>query len=169
MVINVSGLRFETLKSTLERYPHTLLGNNQRRSSFYDKKRDEYFFDRHRLCFEAILYYYQSMGRLRRPDHVSLDTFLEEITFFDLGSDALKQVRKDEDLGEAKQVKLPRNGFRRHLWANLEYTQYSMTAKIINTISILFILLSAIGLAMQTLPKTPETSDDLCKYEGDGN
>ncbi|CAF4356195.1 unnamed protein product, partial [Adineta steineri] len=51
IIINVSGLRFETLKTTLERYPQTLLGNIRRRSLFYDKKQDEYFFDRHRTCF----------------------------------------------------------------------------------------------------------------------
>ncbi|CAF4144050.1 unnamed protein product [Rotaria sp. Silwood2] len=168
IVINVSGLRFETYRSTLERYPNTLLGNIQRRSCFYDKKNDEYFFDRHRLCFEAILYFYQSSGRLRRPDHVSLDTFLEEITYFDLGLDALRQVRKDEDLEEAKKVKLPQNRFCRQLWANLEYPQYSMTAKIINIFSIIFILLSAIELAIQTLPNYRGTHHNRCEYEGDG-
>ncbi|CAF0823308.1 unnamed protein product [Rotaria sordida] len=168
IIINVSGLRFETYKSTLERYPDTLLGNIQRRSCYYDKKHDEYFFDRHRLCFEAILYFYQSSGRLRRPENVSLDTFLEEITYFDLGLDALRQVRKDEELEEAKKVKLPENRFCRQLWANLEYPQYSMTAKIINIFSIIFILLSAIELAIQTLPNYRGTHNNRCEYEGDG-
>ncbi|CAF4266127.1 unnamed protein product [Rotaria socialis] len=151
IVINISGLRFETFKSTLERYPNTLIGNVQRRAYFYDKIRDEYFFDRHRLCFESILYFYQS-GRLRRPDNVALDTFLEEITFFDLGVDALRQVRKDENVEEAQKITLPQNQFCRHVWANLEYPQYSMTAKIINIFSVIFILLSAFVLAFETVP-----------------
>lgn len=33
---------------------------------FFDPSRNEYFFDRNRNCFDAILYYYQSGGRLRR-------------------------------------------------------------------------------------------------------
>jgi hypothetical protein len=168
IVINVSGLHFETLKSTLERYPNTLLGNIHRRSVYFDTKHDEYFFDRHRLCFEAILYYYQSYGRLRRPEYVPVDTFLEEITFFDLGADALKQVRKDEDLEEAEKVQLPKNRFYRHLWANLEYPQYSMTAKIINIFSMIFILLSAIELAVETLPNNRGAYDNRCEQEGDG-
>ncbi|CAF3778645.1 unnamed protein product [Rotaria magnacalcarata] len=151
IVINISGLRFETFKSTLERHPNTLIGNVQRRAYFYDKIHDEYFFDRHRLCFESILYFYQS-GRLRRPDNVALDTFLEEITFFDLGVDALRQVRKDENVEEAQKVTLPQNQFCRHVWANLEYPQYSMTAKIINIFSVILILLSAFGLAFETVP-----------------
>ncbi len=168
IVINVSGSHFETLKSTLERYPNTLLGDCRRRSLFYDKKRDEYFFDRHRLCFESILYYYQSHGRLRRPEHVPLDTFFEEINFFDLGLNAIMQVRKDEDLEEVKKVQLPTNRFYRHLWANLEYPQYSMTAKIINLFSIVFILLSATGLAVETLPSHRGVYNNQCEQDGDG-
>jgi len=123
IVINVSGSHFETLKSTLERYPNTLLGDCRRRSLFYDKKRDEYFFDRHRLCFESILYYYQSHGRLRRPQNVPLDTFLEEITFFDLGSNALEQVQQAENLEEARKIQLPKNSICRFIWTTLEYPQ----------------------------------------------
>ncbi|UJR30489.1 hypothetical protein I4U23_018022 [Adineta vaga] len=168
IVINVGGLRFETLKSTLERYPQTLLGNKRRRSFFYDENHDEYFFDRHRSCFEAILYFYQSHGRLRRPENIPLDIFLEEINYFDLGSDALQQVRKDEDLEEVKKVQLPHNRFCRHLWANLEYPQYSMTAKIINIFSMIFISISAIELALETLPKYRLTYNSQCEQEGDG-
>ncbi|CAF4682164.1 unnamed protein product [Rotaria sp. Silwood1] len=113
IIINISGLRFETFKSTLEVYPNTLLGNAKRRKHYYDNVLNEYFFDRHRECFEAILYYYQSKGRLRRPNSVPLDTFLEEITFFDLGQDALAQVRKDENLKEVEKAQLPRNRCRR--------------------------------------------------------
>lgn len=43
---------------------------------YYDHKRNEYFFDRSRTCFDAILYYYQSAGRLRRPVNVSLGEHL---------------------------------------------------------------------------------------------
>lgn len=168
VVINVGGLRFETLKTTLDRYPQTLLGDQRRRALFYDKIQNEYFFDRHRLCFEAILYYYQSHGRLRRPENVPLDIFLEEINYFDLGCDALQQVREDEDLQLATKVHLPKNRFFRHLWANLEYPQYSMTAKIINIVSILFILVSAVELAVETLPKYRLAHNNRCEQEGDG-
>jgi potassium voltage-gated channel Shaker-related subfamily A member 7 len=168
IIINVSGTRYETFQSTLERYPDTLLGNQQHRALFYDRQSNEYFFDRHRSCFEAILYYYQSHGRLRRPDHVPMDTFLDEITFFELGVDALAQVRRDEELEEAQKVHLPSNRFYRHLWANLEYPQYSMAAKILNLFSIVLILLSAIELAVETLPKYRGTLDSRCRFDADG-
>ena len=38
---------------------------------YYDPVHDEYFFDRHRNCFEAIIYYYQSGGRLRRCANIN--------------------------------------------------------------------------------------------------
>ena len=85
VVINVSGLRYETRASTLQRYPHTLLGDKHRRARFFDYMNNEYFFERHRSSFEAVLYFYQSGGRLARPEHISAEIFLEEIKFFDLG------------------------------------------------------------------------------------
>ncbi|CAF4212485.1 unnamed protein product, partial [Rotaria sordida] len=80
IIINVCGQRYETWRTTLELYPDTLLGNEKKRKYYYDKNRKEYFFDRHRGCFEAILYYYQSHGRLRRPEYIPLDIFIEEVT-----------------------------------------------------------------------------------------
>jgi len=59
VIINVSGLRFETRMSTLDRFPNTLLGDARKRDRYYDRLRDEYFFDRDRTSFDSILYYYQ--------------------------------------------------------------------------------------------------------------
>ena len=59
IVINVSGLRFETRTSTLDRFPDTLLGDARKRDRYYDRLRNEYFFDRDRTSFDSILYYYQ--------------------------------------------------------------------------------------------------------------
>jgi len=59
IVINVSGMRVETRLRTLSRFPDTLLGNERKRARYFDPLRNEYFFDRNRLGFDAILYYYQ--------------------------------------------------------------------------------------------------------------
>lgn len=73
VIINISGLRYETRRRTLERFPDTLLGDARRRDRYYDTSRHEYFFDRNRMSFDAVLYYYQSGGRLRRPINVPLE------------------------------------------------------------------------------------------------
>ncbi|CAF1104491.1 unnamed protein product [Didymodactylos carnosus] len=163
--INVSGGHFETHRSTLELYPHTLLGNRKRLKPYYDKVHDEYFFDRHQASFHSILYYYQSQGRLRRPQSVPLDTFLEEVTFFELGLQALQQVRNDENVKETRKIRLPRNRLRRHMWANMEYPEYSISAKIFNFVSMCMILLSCIALAVETLPEYNGLYDNICQIE----
>jgi len=45
--------------STLSRFPDTLLGDARKRDRYYDRLRNEYFFDRDRTSFDSILYYYQ--------------------------------------------------------------------------------------------------------------
>ena len=167
IIINVCGDRYETHRTTLELYPDTLLGNRKRRKYYYDKIRNEYFFDRNRACFEAILYYYQSNGRLRRPTYVPIDIFLEEVTFFQLGEEALDQLRKDENIKEVKKIHLPKNRFRRHLWATMEYPEYSVTAKVVNVLSLVIILISIIALAVETLPQYVNMVPIACQKEKD--
>ena len=101
-MFQVSGLRFETQLRTLNQFPDTLLGDPARRIRYFDPLRNEYFFDRNRPSFDAILYYYQSGGRLRRPVNVPLDVFSEEIKFYELGEYAINKFRCD--LFKASQV-----------------------------------------------------------------
>jgi len=84
--INVCGLVFETDSAVLDRHPTTLLGNWRRRLRFYDSSRNELFIDRHRPSFEAVFTYYQTGGRLRRPQNVPDDVFIEELAFYELES-----------------------------------------------------------------------------------
>ncbi|CAL8306384.1 unnamed protein product [Boreogadus saida] len=82
LAINVSGMRYETRLRTLAQFPDSLLGDPRRRLRYFDPLRNELFLDRNRSCFDAILYFYQSGGRLRRPANVPLDVFLEEAYFY---------------------------------------------------------------------------------------
>ncbi len=85
-----------------------------------------------------------------------------------MGSDALEQVQQAENLEEAQKVHLPKNRICRIIWATLEYPQYSIIAKIVNIISLFFILLSAVGLAVETLPTYHRATNDQCQNEADG-
>lgn len=82
VVINVSGMTFETKEKTLRRFPDTLLGSPSRRKQYYNPDVQEYFFNRHRVAFESILFYYQSGGRLVWPDDIPASVFTEEVEFF---------------------------------------------------------------------------------------
>ncbi|PIO66718.1 K+ channel tetramerization domain protein, partial [Teladorsagia circumcincta] len=60
--INISGRKFETWKNTLEKFPETLLGSNEK-EFFYDEDTGEYFFDRDPDIFRHILTFYRT-GKL---------------------------------------------------------------------------------------------------------
>ena len=149
----------------MQLYPDTLLGNPERRKLFWNAQTGEYFFDRHRACFEAILYYYQSHGRIRRPEFVPLDTFMEEVAFFELGTEATNQVRKVENLKVVKERPMPRQVWRWYLWYYFEYPQHSLLARVINIISMIFTILSCVALAVESLPVYTDYWDNICKLQ----
>ena len=66
--INVSGHRFETWRHTLDKYPDTLLGSDEK-EFFYDEQREEYFFDRDPELFRSVLAFYRT-GKLHYPKQV---------------------------------------------------------------------------------------------------
>ncbi|XP_036319179.1 potassium voltage-gated channel protein Shaker [Rhagoletis pomonella] len=153
VVINVSGLRFETQLRTLNQFPDTLLGDPARRLRYFDPLRNEYFFDRSRPSFDAILYYYQSGGRLRRPVNVPLDVFSEEIKFYELGDQAINKFREDEGFIKEEERPLPDNENQRKVWLLFEYPESSQAARVVAIISVFVILLSIVIFCLETLPE----------------
>ncbi|XP_068121661.1 potassium voltage-gated channel subfamily A member 2 [Hyperolius riggenbachi] len=152
VVINISGLRFETQLKTLSQFPETLLGDPKKRMRYFDPLRNEYFFDRNRPSFDAILYYYQSGGRLRRPVNVPLDIFSEEIRFYELGEEAMEIFREDEGYIKEEERPLPDNEFQKQVWLLFEYPESSGPARIIAIISVMVILISIVSFCLETLP-----------------
>ncbi|XP_067876131.1 potassium voltage-gated channel subfamily A member 2-like [Heterodontus francisci] len=159
VVINVSGLRFETQIKTLRQFPDTLLGDPQRRIRYFDPLRNEYFFDRNRPSFDAILYYYQSGGRLKRPNSVSLEVFMEELRFYELGDEAMTRFREDEGFLKEEEKPMPNNEFQRQLWLLFEYPESSPPAKVVAIISVLVILISIVVFCLETLPEFRDEQD----------
>nr|XP_031827977.1 potassium voltage-gated channel protein Shaker isoform X2 [Nomia melanderi] len=153
IVINVSGLRFETQLRTLNQFPDTLLGDPSRRLRYFDPLRNEYFFDRNRPSFDAILYYYQSGGRLRRPVNVPLDVFSEEIKFYELGELATNKFREDEGFIKEEEKPLPTHELQRKVWLLFEYPESSQGARVVAIISVCVILLSIVIFCLETLPE----------------
>ncbi|XP_051885633.1 potassium voltage-gated channel subfamily A member 4 [Pristis pectinata] len=159
VVINVSGLRFETQTKTLEQFPDTLLGDPDRRMCYFDPLRNEYFFDRNRPSFDAILYYYQSGGRLKRPVNVPFDIFAEEIKFYELGDEAMLKFREEEGFVKEEDKPLPEDEFRRQVWLLFEYPESSSPARGIAIVSVLVILISIVIFCLETLPEFRDERD----------
>lgn len=152
VVINVSGQKFETQLKTLERLPNTLLGDEEKRRKYWVENRQEYFFDRHRPSFQAILYYYQSGSRLRRPMEVPHDVFINEISFYQLGERATKEYLSNEGYETDKPHVMPKHAFQRALWNFVEDPSTSFPAKCFAALSIFLILTSVAVFCIETLP-----------------
>ena len=150
--INVCGMMYETLRSTLEKFPTTLLGTPERRKNYFVKCKNAYFFDRNRQSFEAILYYYQSGGILIRPPNIPMPLFHEEITFFDLGENAISNLQENEGfMPETKEY--PKLEWQRKLWELFEFPDSSFGARILATWSIMVITISITVFCMETMPE----------------
>uniref|UniRef100_A0A3B3CRG1 Potassium voltage-gated channel subfamily A member 1 n=1 Tax=Oryzias melastigma TaxID=30732 RepID=A0A3B3CRG1_ORYME len=166
VVINISGLRFETQLKTLAQFPETLLGNPKKRMRYFDPLRNEYFFDRNRPSFDAILYYYQSGGRLRRPVNVPLDMFSEEIKFYELGAEAMEKFREDEGFIREEERPLPEKEFQRQIWLLFEHPESSGPARGIAIVSVMVILISIVIFCLETLPELKEDPNDRIQVVG---
>lgn len=155
LFIDVCGMKYVTLKKTLERFPKTLLGNKNRRRPYFVKLRNAYFFDRNRQCFESILYYYQSGGLLVRPSNVPMEIFVEEVSFFDLGDSEIYKLRITEGYVSSSSLNeknLPKNIWQRRIWMLMEYPDSSYPARILATFSVLVIAVSIVVFCTETMP-----------------
>ncbi|XP_023149571.2 potassium voltage-gated channel subfamily A member 7 [Amphiprion ocellaris] len=152
LAINVSGMRYETQLRTLAQFPNSMLGDPRRRSRYFDPLRNELFLDRNRACFDAILYFYQSGGRLRRPANIPLDIFMDELMFYELGEDIINRFKEDEGFPKEEERPLPVNEIQRKLWMLFEHPESSSGARIIAIISVMVIVVSILIFCLETLP-----------------
>lgn len=163
IIINIGGKKYATFEHTLNRFPRTLLGNPEKRKRYFNEKNNEYFFDRHRSSFTAILYYYQSGGLLERPLHVPHDVFNEECNFFEIDP---KENEDDQDGGDQDgEDDLPQNSTLRAIWMVFEYPSSSPQAKAVAIFSLVIIMLSIVIFCVETMP----VLDDSVPEERDAN
>jgi len=104
------------------------------------------------VCVKAILYYYQSGGRLRRPMEVPEDVFLEEIEFYELGEEQIRLFREKEGFMVDKEMVLPSTEWQKRLWLFCEEPDSSRSARIFAIVSVFCILVSVVNFCMETLP-----------------
>jgi len=161
IIINVSGLRFETYEKSLSQFPETLLGSAAKRDFYYDSENNEYFFDRNRSSFEAILFFYQSNGKLVRPSGVPFHVFSEEVKFFELGKEHLQRLELEEGYISEERPILPRNPTQRWIWELFEYPDSSLPARVLALWSVSVIVLSIVVFCLETLPSIRCVDDPL--------
>ena len=153
IVINVSGLRFQTYTSTLEKFPDTLLGSATKRERYYDHDLGELFFDRNRSAFEAILGYYQNDGSIFRPDNVPVKIIAGEVMFFELGPAALNQLFEIPGYTPTEETVLPKNKLQRRIWLLFEHPDSSMCARLLAFWSLAVIIVSIVTFCLESMPQ----------------
>lgn len=127
-------------------------GDPVKRKPYYDHLTEEYFFDRHRTTFESIFNYYKYGGKLKRPASVTDDVFLDELDFFQVEEQVIKNYRKEEGYTETK-YEYPDNEFLKKIWCLFEYPETSRMAFIIGIISVIATLVSIVTFTLETLPQ----------------
>ncbi|XP_047137161.1 potassium voltage-gated channel subfamily A member 2 [Hydra vulgaris] len=165
ILINVSGHTFETLECTLNRYPDTLLGDELKRNKFFCHKSKQIFFDRNRISFEAILFFYQSQGRLSCPPELSIDVFVKECRYFEISDKVIKRMIKKAGYLEQKKIHtFPNIPFSRKIWNFIEYNDTSTSALIFALTSSFMIVMSVVIMCLDSVPSIRNYSSSWSRH-----
>ncbi|XP_065316078.1 potassium voltage-gated channel subfamily D member 2-like isoform X3 [Gordionus sp. m RMFG-2023] len=174
--LNVGGIHFETSRETLERYPNTLLGCDEK-EFFYDPELSEYSFDRDPELFRYILGYYRT-GKLHYPKQECIVAYEEELAFFgilpDIISDCCYEDYRDrrrenqERLGDdetpggdkesmlqnpnAPAIVVPSISVRKKMWKAFENPHLSTSALVFYYVTGFFIAVSVLANIAETVP-----------------
>lgn len=154
ITINVSGMIFETYETTLSRFPMTLLGDRIKRIPYYDNDKQCLFFNRCRISFDAILFYYQSSGCLVRPPDKDMADFENECRFYGLHDEAILRMKEREGYARHQTIEpdLVNISLRVGLHRFLENPNSSFPAKIFAIISMTTMVASVFMACISTLP-----------------
>ena len=162
--LNVSGRCFETWRHTLEKYPDTLLGSNEK-EFFYDEDTQEYFFDRDPDIFRHILNYYRT-GKLHYPKHECITAYDEELAFFGIMPDIIgdccyedyrdrkreNQERLQDDKASEDGDNHPQYTLRQKMWRAFENPHTSTSALVFYYVTGFFIAISVLANVVETIP-----------------
>uniref|UniRef100_A0A8C0P7G1 A-type voltage-gated potassium channel KCND1 n=1 Tax=Canis lupus familiaris TaxID=9615 RepID=A0A8C0P7G1_CANLF len=165
IVLNVSGRRFQTWRTTLERYPDTLLGSTEK-EFFFNEDTKEYFFDRDPEVFRCVLNFYRT-GKLHYPRYECISAYDEELAFYgilpeiigdccyeeykDRKRENAERLMDDND-SENNQESMPSLSFRQTMWRAFENPHTSTLALVFYYVTGFFIAVSVITNVVETVP-----------------
>ncbi|XP_060557754.1 potassium voltage-gated channel protein Shaw-like isoform X2 [Ruditapes philippinarum] len=173
ITFNVGGIRFETLRRTLEANVHTRLSDSDFINSYYVEDRMEYFFDRDPDIFKSVLNYLRT-GSLHLPSFICGPSAKLELEFWGVRQqkieqccwinynewnstqEALKRLEHDRKVttmlpleaieGESTFWKR----WRPVVWRFMNRTNSSRGAKVFGIVSLLFVVVSIFSFLAET-------------------
>ncbi|CAJ1056370.1 potassium voltage-gated channel subfamily D member 2-like [Xyrichtys novacula] len=166
IILNVSGTKFQTWRTTLERYPDTLLGSTER-DFFFHEETNEYFFDRDPDIFRHILNFYRT-GKLHYPRQECISAYDEELAFFgiipeiigdccyeeykDRRRENAERLQDDEEMDMNNDVTPVNLTYREFLWRAFENPHTSTVALVFYYVTGFFIAISVMANVVETVP-----------------
>ncbi|XP_076590158.1 A-type voltage-gated potassium channel KCND2-like isoform X2 [Chaetodon auriga] len=166
IILNVSGTKFQTWRTTLERYPDTLLGSTER-DFFFHEETNEYFFDRDPDIFRHILNFYRT-GKLHYPRQECISAYDEELAFFgiipeiigdccyeeykDRRRENAERLQDDEEMDMNNDVTPVNLTYREFLWRAFENPHTSTLALVFYYVTGFFIAISVMANVVETVP-----------------
>ncbi len=167
IVFNISGRKFETWRSTLDRFPSTLLGSDEK-EYFFDQDTKEFFFDRDPDLFRYILNYYRN-GKLHYPRGECASSFDDELSFFGIHDESVyeccweefaekkreciervTEAEKAENV-EEQEIDQSQMNTREKLFLYFENPQSSLIASIFYYVTGFFIAVSVTSTVIETI------------------
>ena len=101
---------------------------------------------------QAILYYYQSGGRLRRPLEVPEDVFIEELEFYQMDKSIISEFKRKEGFVVVERRELPTSEWQRIIWLLCEEPNSSPCARAFAAVSVSSIVVSIVNFCTETIP-----------------
>ncbi|XP_062848174.1 potassium voltage-gated channel subfamily V member 1 [Trichomycterus rosablanca] len=180
-IINVGGSRYILSQELLASYPETRLGKlalSTRDSALdlcddADLLENEFFFDRNSQTFQYIMNFYKT-GHLHVREELCIFSFLQEIEYW--GIDELciencckdryyrkKEIKESLDINKDTEViedveedftGVVCQNFRQRLWNLMEKPDSSKAAKIFGMLSMFFLVVSIVNMALISLDFT---------------
>ncbi len=148
---------YETLESTLQRYPNTLLGSPRNRRALLDSRSNVLTVKCNTCTFDAILFYYQSNGILTCPPSLSTEYFEAQCRYFAIDEcDIRRMKQRDQLFSDADyddEILVYSCDFHRKIWEFLDQPRTSLHAAIYAIINYILITFSILIACMQTSSK----------------
>ena len=154
LVLNVGGVIFETLETTLAVHPNTLLGDPERRNKYLNHYTGEFVFHRRFACFDAILFFYQSKGILAKPQTVDQVTFDRELEFFEIPIKKSKCISRNHSNWVRPKRSWTRGETMVRVLRRLFHRPFSSPlSSVIAVFNIVFTILLVVEFCISTIPK----------------